>query len=86
MYTLKNNSKLTLIHENFKLLPGEIIDVPDKVGKIWLMINGIVEYKDPQKAKEEKAKLEAENEKLKQELAEVKKANTTKAKSNKKVK
>lgn len=86
MLTLKNNSKLTLIHNDFKLLPGKTIDVPENVGKIWLMIEGIVEFKDPQKAKEEKAKLEAENEKLKKELAEAKKANAPKAKSNKKAK
>lgn len=83
MITLKNNSKSTLIHDNFKLEPNKTIDVPDKIGRIWLMVNGVVEYKDPQQAKAEVAKLQAENESIKKEMEKLKKEVETKQTKNK---
>ena len=68
MITLKNNSKTTLIHDNYRFEPNKVIDVPDKIGRIWLMVNGITEYKYPAIAKAEVAKLQAENEKIKKSL------------------
>lgn len=90
---LQNNTRTTFIHNGYKLEPGAILDVPEKVAKIWQKHKGVVEYVDPQEAKkaqEEAAKkqaaLEEENAKLKAELEALKKAQPeeAKAKTNKK--
>lgn len=81
MYTLQNNSKLTLTHDNYILAPGKILSLPDNIAKIWLKIDGIIEYKDPKEAKQEKAKLETENKKLKDELAKLKNSKQAKVKN-----
>jgi cell division protein FtsB len=90
MITLKNNSKATYIHGDFKLLPGEVIAVPSDIASIWLLIPGVIEYKDPAEAKAEKEELEKKNKALKKEIEELKKQSvskiTTKPKSNKKAK
>lgn len=70
--TLQNNSKATLIHNDVRLYPDEIKDIPDKVAKIFMLNKGIIEYKDPQEAKAEKEALEAENAKLKAEIEKLK--------------
>lgn len=85
---LQNNTRITFIHNCYKLEPGAILDVPDKIAKIWQKVAGVVEYVDPQKAKkaqeEAKAKqaaLEEENAKLKAELEALKKAQPEEAKA-----
>lgn len=79
---LKNNSKRNYVHsyldENANLTmlvlkPNEVKDVPDDVAKTWLKGRDIVEYVDPNQARIEKEKLEAENAKLKAELEAQKK-------------
>lgn len=70
--TLQNNSKATLIHNDVRLYPNEIKDIPDKVAKIFMLNKGVIEYKDPQEAKAEKEALEAENAKLRAEIEKLK--------------
>lgn len=79
---LKNNSKRNYVHsyldENASLTmlvlkPGEVKDIPDDVAKTWLKGRDVVEYVDPNQARIEKEKLEAENAKLKAELEAQKK-------------
>lgn len=72
---IQNNTKTTYIHGDLKLLPnGEITEVKDeKIAKVWLSIDGIIEYIAPADVKAEKAALEAEIKKLKAENAELKK-------------
>lgn len=79
---LKNNSKRNYVHsyldENANLTmlvlkPNEVKDIPDDVAKTWLKGRDIVEYVDPNQARIEKEKLEAENAKLKAELEAQKK-------------
>lgn len=72
MITLQNNSKGIYIHGDYKLIPDAILDVPDKIAKIFLLNKGVIEYKDPQEAKAEKEALEAENAKLKAEIEKLK--------------
>ena len=85
---LQNNTRTTFIHNGYKLEPGAILDIPDKIAKIWQKVAGVVEYVDPQKAKkaqeEAKAKqaaLEEENAKLKAELEALKKTKSEEAKA-----
>lgn len=61
--------EVTLIN----LLPGQSMDIDDKIAKQWLATGEVVEYIDPEAAKKEKAALEAEIAKLKAEKEEVKK-------------
>lgn len=79
---LKNNSKRNYVHsyldENANLTmlvlkPNEVKDIPDDVAKTWLKGRDVVEYVDPNQARIEKEKLEAENAKLKAELEAQKK-------------
>lgn len=84
MITLKNNSKATYIHGDFKLLPDEVVSVPDEVGKIWLLAEGVVEYKDPAEAKKEQAELKKENEALKKEIEKLKETKKETKKTSKK--
>lgn len=79
---LKNNSKRNYVHsyldENANLImlilkPNEVKDIPDDVAKTWLKGRDVVEYVDPNQARIEKEKLEAENAKLKAELEAQKK-------------
>lgn len=93
MVTLQNNSKLTLIHAEYRLHPGENLDVPENVAKIWLLTDGVIEYKNPEEAKAEKAELEEKNAKLlkeiealKNELKESKEAKAEKAVTKKSTK
>lgn len=65
----KVSKEVTLIN----LLPGQSIDIDDKIAKQWLATGEVVEYVDPEAAKKEKAALEAEIAKLKAEKEEVKK-------------
>jgi hypothetical protein len=78
---IQNNTKTTYIHDDLKLLPnGEVTEVKDeKIAKVWLTIDGIVEYVAPEDVKAEKEALEAEIEKLKKENAELKKETAPKA-------
>ena len=65
----KVTKEVTLIN----LLPGQSIDIDDKIAKQWLATGEVVEYIDPEAAKKKKAALEAEIAKLKAEKEEVKK-------------
>lgn len=65
----KVSKEVTLIN----LLPGQSLDIDDKIAKQWLATGEVVEYVDPEAAKKEKAALEAEIAKLKAEKEEVKK-------------
>lgn len=65
----KVTKEVTLIN----LLPGQSIDIDDKIAKQWIATGEVVEYVDPEAAKKEKAALEAEIAKLKAEKQEVKK-------------
>lgn len=49
--------------------PDEIKDVPDAIAKVWLNTGDVIEYADPK----EQAQLQNENEKLKAEIAALKK-------------
>lgn len=90
---IQNNTKTTYIHDDLKLLPnGEITEVKDeKIAKVWLTIDGIVEYVAPEDVKAEKEALiaqieaeEAENKKLKAEIAKIKEAKEQPKKQTKK--
>lgn len=93
---LKNNSKRNYVHsyldENANLImlilkPNEVKDIPDDVAKTWLKGRDVVEYVDPNQARIEKEKLEAENAKLKAELeAQKKEEKETKPKKTSKKK
>lgn len=74
---IQNNTQTTYIHGDIKLLPnGEVTEVKDeKIAKVWLTIDGIVEYVAPEDVKAEKAALEAEIAKLKKEIAKLKEEN-----------
>lgn len=99
---IKNISKRNYVHTyldekaNLQMLilkPGQNMEVEDKIAKSWLKSKDVIEYVDPELAKKEKEKLEAENAKLKAELEaqkETKKASkpktvkSTKTKKNQK--
>lgn len=91
---VKNNSKRRYVHSymdeamRLKMLilePKAIMDVPDEVAKTWIKGRDVVEYVDPNQARIEKEKLEAENAKLKAELeAQKKEQKETKPKQTKK--
>lgn len=91
---VKNNSKRRYVHSymdeamRLKMLilePKAIMDVPDEVAKTWIKGRDVVEYVDPNQARIEKEKLEAENAKLKAELeAQKKEVKETKPKQTKK--
>lgn len=67
------------------LEPKAVMDVPDEVAKTWIKGRDVVEYVDPNQARIEKEKLEAENAKLKAELeAQKKEEKSTKPKQTKK--
>lgn len=51
---------------------GEIKDIDDEIAKIWLKTGQVVEFVEPQEAKEEKNELLKEIEKLKAENEELK--------------
>lgn len=72
MITLQNNTNGTYIHGEYVLKPSGVVEIPDKIANIWLKIDGIVEYKDPQEAKAEKDQLEKENLELKKRLKNLK--------------
>lgn len=91
---VKNNSKRRYVHSymdeamRLKMLilePKAVMDVPDEVAKTWIKGRDVVEYVDPNQARIEKEKLEAENAKLKAELeAQKKEEKETKPKQTKK--
>lgn len=83
MITLQNNSKATLIHDDIRLNPDDIMTVPEKVAKIFMLNKGVIEYKDPQEAKAEKEALKAENAKLRAEIEALKANKDNKTKTNK---
>lgn len=70
MIKLHNNTRTTFIHNEYKLGPKGVLDVPNDVAKIWMQTKGVIEYVAPADAKAEKAKYEAEIEKLKEQLKE----------------
>lgn len=77
----------TLKGVDYNLKPKSDIVVPDEVAKIWLATGEVVEYVDPQEARnaqeaaaKKQGELEAENEKLKAELEKLKKAKAKAAK------
>lgn len=77
----------TLKGVDYNLKPKSDIVVPDEVAKIWLATGEVVEYVDPQEARnaqeaaaKKQGELEAENEKLKAELEKLKKAEAKAAK------
>ena len=84
MTVLQNNTKGMLIHKGIKFAAGSVQDIPAEIAEIWLHIDGVVEYVDPEENKVKEAaaqakieKLEAENKELKakvKELEEVLKA------------
>lgn len=51
---------------------GEIKDIDDEIAEIWLKTGQVVEFVEPQEAKEEKNELLKEIEKLKAENEELK--------------
>ena len=90
---IQNNTKTTYTHDDLILLPnGEVTEVKDeKIAKVWLTIDGIVEYVAPEDVKAEKEALiaqieaeEAENKKLKAEIAKIKEAKEQPKKQTKK--
>lgn len=80
MIKLQNNGRATLVHGEYKLAPQEILEVPEKVAKIWLHIEGVVEYVAPIDLKAQKEAYEAEIAQLKAELAKAKEAKVAKKK------
>lgn len=70
MIKLQNNTRTTFVHGIYKLEPQGVLDVPNDVAKIWMQNDGVIEYVAPADAKAEKAKYEAEIEKLKAQLEE----------------
>lgn len=83
MIKLQNNTRTTFVHGNYRLEANGIVDVPNDVAKIWMQHQGVIEYVAPADAKAEKAKYEAEIEKLKQEIEELKATKTADAKAEK---
>ena len=71
---IQNNTKTTYIHGDLRLLPnGEVTEINnEKIAKVWLSIDGIVEYVAPEDVKAEKAALEAKIKKLEAENATLK--------------
>ena len=71
---IQNNTKTTYTHNDLKLLPdGAITEVTDeKVANIWLKIDGVVEYVEPEDVKATIKALNEEIEKLKKENAALK--------------
>ncbi len=82
MIKLQNNTRTTFVHDKYKLEPKGVLDVPKEVAKVWMLNKDVIEYVAPADAKAEKAKYEAEIEKLKKEIAELKKAKEKKAEKN----
>lgn len=89
---LQNTSRATLTHEKIVFKPADIAEIPEKVAKIWLNIEGIKQYVDPVEveAQEKKAAalLEEANKKiakLEAEIAELK-AKETKTQTKKVIK
>ena len=80
MVKLQNNARATLVHGECRLAPQEILEVPEKVAKIWTKIEGVVEYVAPVDLKAQKEAYEAEIAKLKAELAKAKEAKAVKNK------
>jgi len=80
MVKLQNNARATLVHGEYRLAPQEILEVPEKVAKIWTKIEGVVEYVAPVDLKAQKEAYEAEIAKLKAELAKAKEAKAVKSK------
>lgn len=79
---LENTSRLTLSHENFVFGPGAVAEIPDKIAKIWLNIEGINEYVNPEEVKANETKAAEELKKalntikaLEEEVKELKKEN-----------
>ena len=56
---LENTSKLTLSHNDLVFGAGAIADIPDEIAKIWLKIDGVKQYVDPVKVKEEEERAAA---------------------------
>lgn len=80
MIKLQNNGRATLVHGKYRLTPQEILEVPEEVAKIWLHIEGVVEYVAPIDLKAQKEAYEAEIAQLKAELAKAKEAKVAKKK------
>lgn len=80
MIKLQNNGRATLVHGEYRLAPQEILEIPEKVAKIWLHIEGVVEYVAPIDLKAQKEVYEAEIAQLKAELAKAKEAKVAKKK------
>lgn len=88
MIKVKNNSENNLQHgceianeTVYKLVVGEVLELPDEIAKIWLTIPGVVEYVEPkdvkkieEQAKEEKKALCNEIDGLKAKIKELEKA------------
>lgn len=72
MIKLQNNARATLVHGKYKLAPKEILEVPEKIAKIWTKIEGIVEYVAPVDLKAQQKAYEAEIARLKAKLAKAK--------------
>lgn len=88
MIKLQNNTKTTFLHGNYKLGPGEILDVPENIAQIWQKHNNVIEYVAPEDAKAKEDAYEKEIAKLKAELEALKKeqmADTNKDNINKTV-
>lgn len=58
---LLNNSKCALSHGEYRLPIGGILDVPEKIAKIWLTYDGVIQHVTEEDIKEatEKAVKEA---------------------------
>lgn len=84
MIKLQNNGRTTLVHDVYRLEPQGILEVPEKVAKRWLHIEGVVEYVAPIDLKAQKEAYEAEIAQLKAELAKAKEAKAKEAKAAKK--
>lgn len=69
---------------SIEIKAGEIKEIDDKIAKVWLKTGNVVEFVEPQEAKEEKDELLKEIEKLKAENAKLKsKDDKPKVKENK---
>lgn len=66
---IKNISERKYIHNDIVLFVGSTQEVPDEISKIWLNTGDVVKVDDGSKD-DEIARLKAENERLKAQVAE----------------
>lgn len=80
---LINETRCTLVHEDVTFAPGEVKEIDKKIANIWLKIDGVKEYADPQEVKAAQEAAEKEIEALKAEIAKLKAAKSKTKKDEK---